>query len=972
MKFLLLFFLSLLFTAQEAFSQLQIYPNQLRPNNQNWQVLSTDHFRIIYPVLKKDAAYRTASILESEYDDISDLTGGELNNFRVIINSENDRSNGFVDPLNFRSEIELAPIKGKNMNPRSGDWLETVVPHELVHALHFNSKTPSLTNITGLFSPDIRRSIHSAAPFGILEGIAVEYESHNQITGAGRGNYPFFTNQFQSLLGSNNEWSMGQLVQRSDFSFPFDRHYNGGYHFTNWLLESEGEDVIRESIKYHYRWPFLGFGFALRKKTGEYPSSLYQKFNSEMNQKEQVRRSSVQNETDSESILFENPDKGLQSRRPLYLDETRIIYYQRSYHSPSGFYVYDLNKKKSSLLKEVVIVEDFKFSYDQKGKNIYFARYKTDRHFDNTFRSDLFRLDIESGKVKSLTNKRRIFSPEVFNNSLYALQTDNYENKPVLLDKKSGSILSETTLPAGYSVQEITIHSAIPELAAVLAKKAGVQGIWVVNTEEIESFYKKNPTIVFDSGSVFDPVWHSSERNLLFSSDDTGVMNIYEYDQNQTSVIQITNSLFNAMEASYSPSGDKIVYIRQIRNEMHPAILKKKNYFNKSIAPGNWQSSDLTEARMKRPLMNRSEIPDSTNWTSESYHTGMGWLKPRLWTPVIKNNGDATQTGLRFYSTDDLAKNSYSMEVTHAQNRLWYELSYQYSGIFPGFRLSLQSEPQFPSFRMDGENGEDQIFSFMLENREFEFSLPFRFLLERNARFSSLTIRPKYEFTQLKFFQINSASLSDFSNIHSAGLSVIFNYRLRQFIRNIQPNAGWIFYAQSEVDLNGSDFTFKSSNLDFQGRFSDRKGLRGGIFTFTSLKKNSNQSLRLGFEFLTQSELPQFNNQDLVSDSFSGLVFNESNKMSFLSARYTIPLIHPDTGGFLLPLYLSNIYLVLFSQTVNDLSRDSFSLISDRSRTIIGTGIRSRFRLSNLSIDIGFSFGFEPSRNDYTFMFGTF
>ena len=972
MRLSLFFFLSLLLSAQEASSQVQIYSNQFRPDNQNWQVLYTNHFKIIYPALVKDAAYRTASILESEYDDISALTGGELNSFRVIINGENDRSNGFVDPLNFRSEIELAPIKGKNMNPRSGDWLETVVPHELVHALHFNSKTPSLTNLAGLFSPDIRRSIHSAAPFGILEGIAVEYESHNHVPGAGRGNYPFFTNQFQSLLGTNSEWSMGQLVQSSDFSFPFDRHYNGGYHFTHWLLENEGEDIVKESISHHYRWPFLGFGFALRQKTGDYPSGLYRKFSLEMNQKEQDRRSSVQNDTDSKSILFNKPDKGLQSRRPLFLDESRVLFYQRSYHSATGFYIYDLNEQKSSLLKEVVLVEDFKYSYDRKEKIIYFARYKTDLYFDNTFRADLFRLDIESGKINRITDQKRVFSPEVYNNSLYALQTDNFENKPVLLDKKSGSVLSEATLPAGYSVQEIAIHPAIPELAAILAKKAGVQGIWITNTGNIESFYEKNPAIVFDNGSVFDPAWHSKKPNLLFTSDHTGVMNIYEYDHNKKSVIQVTNSLFNAMEASYSPAGDKIVYIRQIRNENHPAILTKDNYFSKPIDPADWQLSNLTETRMRRPLMNRKELPDTTNWTSESYHTGIGWLKPRLWTPIIKNNGDATQKGLRFYSTDDLAKNRYSMEITRAQNRLWYELNYQYSGIFPGFSLSLQSEPQFPSFIMDGENGEDQVFNFMLENREFEVSFPFRFLLERNARFSSVTIRPKYEFTQLKFFQLNSTSLSDFSNIHSAGLTVTFNYRLRQFIRNIQPNAGWIVYAQSEVDLNGSDFNFKSDNTDFQGRFSDRKGLRGGIFTFASFLKNSNQSLRLGFEFLTQTELPQFNNQDLVSDSFSGSIFTESKKMSFLSARYTIPLTHPDDGGFLLPLYLSNIYLVLFSQTVNDLSNNSFSLISERSRTILGTGIRSRFRISNLSIDIGLSFGFEPSRNDYTFMFGTF
>ncbi|MGF1670168.1 MAG: TolB family protein, partial [Balneolaceae bacterium] len=537
-----------------------------------------------------------------------------------------------------------------------------------------------------------------------------------------------------------------------------------------------------------------------------------------------------------------------------------------------------------------------------------------------------------------------------------------------------GSIINSFSLPDNYTVQEFSVHPQYPGLIAILARKSGVQALWIVEPDKIASFYHNDPDIVFDNGSVFDPQWHPVQPLLLFTSDFTGVMNIYQYDSQLNTVHQITNSLFNSMEASYSPDGDKLIYIHQTQNLRLPAVLEKNLFYNKKVDPVFWKPSEDVKNRINRPLMNRAVQPDTTQWVNEKYQTGIGWLKPRLWTPVIRNTGDVRQIGLRFYSTDDLAQNTYSFEITRAQNRLWYDLNYRFSGFFPGFGIAAKSEPLFPSLRVEDDTGQSRIFNFMLEDREFGINIPFRLLLERNSRFSSLTVRPKYELTQLKFFDIGSSnrSLSNFSTIHSVGLTVVFNYRLRQFIRNVQPNAGWVLYAQTEIDLNNSDFDFTFQNIDFSGRFSDRRGLRGGIFRYVAPFSSKNHSLRFGLEFLTQTELPQFNNQDLVSDAFSGDVFRSSNNLSFLSTRYTIPLTHPDDGGFLLPLYLSNIYLVLFTQTVSDLNAASLSDISDHSRTILGSGIRSRFRISNLAIDIGISFGFEPSRNDFTFLFGTF
>src|SRR6056297_975229 len=224
-----------------VFSQLYVPLTINRPGGLDWQEIKTDHFRIIFPNGEDSLAYRSAAILESHYAQTSELTGGTLKNFPVILNNYNDLSNGYVTSINFRSEIELPSIRGKGMNPQSGDWLETVLPHELVHAAHFNIQMPlkdkkvSISNFISLFSPDLARTIHGFPPYGLHEGLAVYYETESVAPMGGRGNYTFTMNRFNSNFAGPNRWNMGQTLIPSDYSQPFNRHYISGYAFIDWM-----------------------------------------------------------------------------------------------------------------------------------------------------------------------------------------------------------------------------------------------------------------------------------------------------------------------------------------------------------------------------------------------------------------------------------------------------------------------------------------------------------------------------------------------------------------------------------------------------------------------------------------------------------------------------------------------------------------------------------------------------------------
>jgi hypothetical protein len=136
-----------------------------------------------------------------------------------------------------------------------------------------------------------------------------------------------------------------------------------------------------------------------------------------------------------------------------------------------------------------------------------------------------------------------------------------------------------------------------------------------------------------------------------------------------------------------------------------------------------------------------------------------------------------------------------------------------------------------------------------------------------------------------------------------------------------------------------------------------------GIFSYFSPLRRWNQSLRIGLQGLTQSGLI-FNNQSLVSDGFSEQVLPTANNLLSLSTRYTIPLVFADDGGFLLPFYLKNLYLVAFSNSVTSPTTANWY---EQSRSVFGLQLRTQFRISNLSFDIGVGYGYEPTRKNHQF-----
>ncbi|MDZ7692142.1 MAG: hypothetical protein U5K69_13590 [Balneolaceae bacterium] len=966
MKRLCLILFGIILFADPAFSQT--YPTKYRPPNLNWQQLQTPHFTIVFPEGEDSVAQRAARILEHEYLRIQQLVGGKLSDFPVVLNNFNDRSNGFVTSSHFRSEVEIPTIKGKTMNPQSGNWLETVLPHELVHALQYSHLEGLWANLIKVFSPDAARSILGSIPSGVSEGIATYHETTGVAPDGGRGNYPYFSNQFDAAFESSNRWSLGEMLNSPSYSRPFDRHYIGGYEFTNWLHQTHGDSTTHKALDFFVRWPFLGYGVALRHTTGRWPAQLYNRF-----------KDTKQKQIAEEEITYESlhiPFKGADMHRPRWLSDEELVIYGSFYNASPGFYRFTLSDSSLTQLFETRSLRDYNYDLSADRSTLLFSNYRTSPYYDNTYKMDLHQADLASGTVEKMTDNIRAFAPVYHEETIFALQTDHESTSLVRLNQND-STFSITGRIALASTEFISINQNpnSPDQLAVVANRRGLQGLWLVDKGSIKEEIKQAPDVSFMDGSVFDPAWHPSGRRLMFSSDHTGTMQLYEYNLEATAITQLTEASYNAMEGSYSPGGDRIAFVIQHHNERLPVVLDRSRFANRRLAADLWRPSPEKNRFMDRPELGADLKEKSTSWTSSKYRSNGKWLLPRTIAPAFSeiSNRDTYQLGVSLSSNDLLLRNSYQMDFTFVQDRMWYDFTYRHKGFFPGFRLNTYSKPNFNTVTLQNEQGPDERVTFLRQDLGLSLGVPTRFVLENNVRYTSVGFTPSLELRGSRFFELDhdGSAASSYANFATANLFAFFNYKIQQNIRDLQPNSGLSFFAELERSLSAGSTTIQTEQYNIDVDFSELRALRSNLYWYAAPLKRWNQSLRVGVEGLTQRGFA-FDNQSVVSGGFSEPVFETARHLLSFNTRYTVPLFYPDNGGFQLPVYFSNIYLVGFTDTVADLDNHGINDFFSHSRSVFGIGLRTRFRISNLTFDLGVGVGYEPTRNSLNPFAGNF
>lgn len=931
------FFLLLLLIMSQSVSA-QLYEPVYRPDVE-WKEINTERFRIIFPATAEANARRSLRILESQYDEVQELVGGELKNFPVVINDYNDRTGGLVTTNHFRIEVEAPPRRGKSQNPRTGGWLELVMPHELVHALHF-SVVPdlSLARLIRPFAPDLAASFHLTAPLGLAEGIAVYHESNVRPGEGGRGNYPFFTNQITANFDSEERWSIGELVYSPSRTRPGGRHYFGGYALTDWLHEEYGEDTTKEVIERVNQRFFLGYGHSLRTITGDRPGKLEEKFHQYTQQRVEPKLDSIRQAGISPYELVDTGYSGDLISQPKYHPDGELYFYGSFYNERPGLWRIspEVDYPDPEKIYTGTMVENYQYTFESD-TSVLFSRQFTHPYHENTWKMDVVRLDAETGDTERLSDRARIHAPELQGDRMWALQTHQETSQWVELTE--GEVTDTLLNLYPDNIFEIAANPHDQEEAAVVANINGKQAVWMVDAYNPE-INRNQPDLALDGGSIFDVSWHPHEDRVLFTSDTGDVMNVYEWDRDADEIHQLTNTLYNAFDPAYHPDGNSIAFVIQKTSTQELATLDRDDFFNRHI-DGETRIQDITE-KANRNRIGDELSEESETWEAENYQTGFSWLRPRAIFPIVEidQTFPSQQFGATVTSGDVLRRNSYELSMSYGAEQLWYDAIYKRRGWYPGFQLRAFSSP------VSGAN-------LGMQQQGYSLQTSFPYTLQNNIYFSGITVRPEIRYSRLRaIYDLNRGIFDQPSNWvdqYRSSLRLSANYRLQQNLQDMQPNTGLQLYNE----------WFAGYSDEWGG--SPDYAVSAGIFGYVSPLRRYNQSLRVGTEFQYTDGLVLDQSGFLIPGFDTGAIPDPEGVLRF-STRYTIPIIHSDRAWITIPSQLQSIYAVLFTNTLGTLDMDFNQEYVEQTRTAYGGELRTRFNFFNMTFDAGVRVSYEPTR----------
>lgn len=711
--------------------QAQFHPTVQRPAA-DWMELKTPHFRIFYPSGHETTALETGKILESQVAATTTIFGSSIDALPVVIDPFSHAGNGYVTIFPYRIEYNTAPVKGMILNPKSGSWLEAMLPHELVHAAHINAiPETSIPKLISLFSPDAARSMHFTTPAGVLEGLAVHHES-NVVPGySGRLNYPYFRQQY-------NGWGVWSSIMPAGATWPMDRHYIGGALFTDYLIDTYGQEKVKKLVRAQAAWPFFGFGFQMRAQLGDWSWEIEKGYKA------------------ANPGASEFTRHGEQVARPMWIDNERILTVRTGYRMNPGFYETDATSGETVFRHEARLTEDDFYVLTDDRKSAVFSRYAPHPVFP------------EQAVLKS-----------------HLLDLSTFERTDLTTGVHSVVLTPDTLIglkPVDQAKQRILPKPAMPSIHAVIQRVGGMQGLWLVYPKQEALILSLPPDISFPEASVLDASWSSDGLRLMLTSDYGGTTQVYEYDYENDVLRRMSDEPGGAIHGSVSPDGRRYAYVAMRPDWSELVIRERREDSGVVVAREVW-----TLGYRQHPAPRAVGAETRTEGWSSAPAPRFADPAPRLWVPLLGR----VSRGVLLSGGDVLRRHAYDAYVGVGEGQAFYDL--RVTTAATPLPLTLRTA----KLAMTTGRGRDIAYSgYETSNRA---QVTFTRYPDADARYSQVSVSPfigyrttRYEAGVNAGFEVDS---------WFTGANVLVAHRLRQFLRDPQPSAGLLFYGDVDVDL---------------------------------------------------------------------------------------------------------------------------------------------------------------------------
>jgi hypothetical protein len=834
----------------------------------SWDTIKSEHFNVHVPSEHIKLGIKITDICERVYPIVSHSLDYNPKLTHVIVHTENDESNGFTSPFPWRMELFVTPpqsnITGKNIT-----WLESLILHEFTHIVHLR-KHKGISSLTKPFLGDYNAIWQMITPVWFTEGIATLNET--RFGSGGRGRNPHFWMQMAEPIFNDSHWKLNNTNYYSRKKMPtYLMPYISGYYITDRLSQRFGEYAWGRILNRYSSYPMLGFKNAVKSVTGQDVNFVYDDIISEFKAQENS------NIINHDFTIWFNSDLIEGQYSPRWFDRNNIIFYQKGIYKTQKL----VKVNRSGDIKELLNrkISNIENSFTFKDSIVYTSEQHIAPKFTATKYSDLHSYDLKSLDNKRLTNKERLYSIDISpdNSKIIAVQTYLPGNRLSIIDSKNGEILQYINFE-NYIVLNPRWSPSGNKIAIALQDSTGTVNIAVYNLKSNKWRYIYEPNLNQDN----HPCWSQDEKYIYFSSDQSGIFNIWVADMMTGERWMVTNVKSGAFTPDVSPAGDEIVF--SVYTEHGFRIVTQNLDISTWIQSNKIINENKLLYSRGETVFREIEKSENKSYSITKYSPLSQIIRPQGWIPFIYDDEEGMGIAAYLRAEDALHRHQWYGRFGLSLNQIIpvFDMTYIYSKFWPKVNFRAYSLPR--KIKNDSENG-------WWREDGFECGVAAPLTLRNNIYKTTSLLSMQYIQNQLK----NSKGNIDPNQEIYRGIRLEFLFnRSSSTFRNITPYIAWLFSSKFEVS-NSSLYS------DYSGkRFSSELDL------FFPILGGSNLELYFGY-LLRNGDYDYLNN--FVPIGFST---NDSKQQFRISASYYQPLVFLEWQTPIIPIFIEYIYLKPF------------------------------------------------------------
>lgn len=776
----------------------------------SWSTLETPHFLIHYHQGEEEIAKRTAVIAEDIHARlVPRIKWTPAGRTRIVLVDAMDESNGMTTPMpyNLMTLFITQPLGAPGFGTMAYDeWLRLLITHEYTHILHLDMTHGAMDVLQYIFGRLYFPNLFE--PLWMIEGLAT-YEETEQSAG-GRGRSPGSEMIIRMAVLENKFPRLSQAAVFPDFWPEGQVPYLFGESFTRFIAGKYSRELLADiSINYSkFGIPWL-VDMNGRWTLGKFYSDLWEEWQQELRLRYKKVRDDVTAKGLTTSLALTR--RGYLNVAPAFSpDGSRIAYTLSNADEFPAIYLMNSDGAGDRKLVENVApssASGASIAWSPDGSGIYYTKLEIVRNTDAY--NDLYYYDLAKHREVRLTRGLRARDPHPSpdNRTLVFVTNKLGKTRIGTLDpaaaKERAREQQDIVWLSEESEKQFETPRFSPEgtkLVVGVYQPGGYKDIWILDRQGA-----KLEELMHDRALDGNAVWSPDGKVIYFSSDRTGIFNLYAYELGSKKIYQLTNVLGGAFTPAPSPDGKTLAF----------ASYSAAGY-DIHVRPADSASWKSAESYVDRyPVMTYVEKPVATR--SSSYNP-LPTLIPRYWFPWYGYSEESKDLfGFLTSGQDAVERHAYSAAGLYSPRtyRKWYALNYAYDGLYPTVLLGASDiDVTFSDLLKDTTRTED----YVQREKELDAALVFPLLKfqSQHALVVGYRSREISALTELPPWPGYSGPVPAEGKLTAGRAAYIFN-SARQYGYSISPEEGRTLelgYIRYDKSLGG-DFNIEKYTADW-------------------------------------------------------------------------------------------------------------------------------------------------------------